>query len=80
MKVETIENEKKRSEWPVPCLVIDEYGTIVLVTSIRPYTEGYYDGTVVKENNGWEVGAPIEEIHPKDGWTLYDGKVILSNN
>lgn len=79
MKTETIENENK-VEWTVPCLVVDEHGTIVLVISTTPYTEGCFDGIVVVGNNGWEVGAFMEKIHPKNGRTLYNGKVILSND
>jgi hypothetical protein len=81
MKIETIENEKKQSEWPVPCLVINADGTIVLVTLSLESDPGYYGGTIVKSgNNRRMVGGSVSHMHPKDGWTLYDGKVILSNN
>ncbi len=81
MKIETIENEKKQSKWPVPCLVIDADGTIVLVTLSLESNPVYYGGTVVKSgNNRRMAGESVSHIHPKDGWTLYDGKVILSNN
>ena len=76
MKIETIEKEKQ-IEWTIPCLIIDEYGTIVLVSR---ESDKYYYGFSIVSNKGWSIGALFEEIIPEDGWTLYDGKVILSNN
>ncbi len=78
MKIETIENEKKMSEWPVPCLVRHNGGTIVLVSSVY---NGIYSGFVINpENSGDSIGDEYHGIYSRGGWTLYDGKVILSNN
>lgn len=81
MKIETIENEKKWSNWPVPCLVADvNSSTIILVTVVKEYDPNRYDGVVIKSYGSWKVGDPVLDMHPSEGWIPYNGKVILSND
>ncbi len=77
MKIETIENEKKMSEWPVPCLVHND-GIIVFISAKSSW--GGYEGFIIKSENAKEIGEQTDYVMPENGWTLYDGKVILSNN
>ena len=76
MKIETIENEKK-TKWTTPCLVLHEQGTIVLLSG-KNFDR--YEGFVVKDDDESMIGELFESIDLENGWTLYDGKVILSNN
>jgi hypothetical protein len=77
MKIETIENEKKQSEWTVPCLILHDQGTIVLLSE---KILDRYQGVVIRDDDENMIGELLEHIVQGDGWTLYDGKVILSNN
>jgi hypothetical protein len=80
MKSEAIDNKTIDNEWKVPCLVQqNDHRKIVLITGENLNT---YHGIVVSlpMDSVWNLGEFIDGISPTSNWTLYDGKVILSNN
>ena len=78
MKIETIENEKK-TEWTLPCIIVhDSSKAIALVVSVS--NDGLYYGFAINGTVVCDIGDTYDNISPHNGWTLYDGKVILSNN
>jgi len=79
MKSEAIDKTTD-NEWKIPCLVQqNDHLKIVLITGKNLNT---YYGTVVSlpVSSVWNLGEFIDHISPTTNWTLYDGKVILSNN